>query len=222
MKVLRVLIVLILAGASFGPARATLGAAESEPQRPEEQTERKKAAAEEEPAPSIEPAEGEILGASRMTWGEARELCASSGETPAASTEGRLVTFRAEDELKRLFTAGGKVVLCQNKVVEEPDDQFVDPALRSAIAAARVDMAQRLGVSPAVIRTVTAEKVTWRDSSLGCPEPDRVYMQMLTPGVRIRLEVDGRSYAYHMAEGGEPVFCETPSALEPLPAVEYE
>jgi len=80
------------------------------------------------------------------------------------------------------------------------------------IAAALADLAQRSGVNAAQMTVVRAEAVEWRDGSLGCPRPDMVYPQVITPGYRLVLSAGGREYAYHASERGEFFYCENPAA----------
>jgi hypothetical protein len=87
------------------------------------------------------------------------------------------------------------------------------PDVSDFVASATADLAERLGVDPAAIGVVLTEQVTWRSSALGCPEPDRGYLDVLTPGQRTVLTYDGIEYHYH---GGEqPFLCAAPE--EPLP-----
>lgn len=72
------------------------------------------------------------------------------------------------------------------------------------------DLAERRGVDPADIVTVAVENVTWRSSAIGCPQKDMMYQQVLTDGVRIVLELDGRRYQYHAGGGRGPFYCATP------------
>jgi hypothetical protein len=55
-----------------------------------------------------------------------------------------------------------------------------------------------------------ARYVTWPDSSLGCPQSDFGYMQVLTPGILVVLQHGGSSYHYHGAREGLPFYCEQP------------
>lgn len=82
-----------------------------------------------------------------------------------------------------------------------------DQAAQQAIA----DMAARLDVNPQAIRVVGVESVVWCDGSLGCPRPGLFYTQALAPGLRIVLEVAGRTYHYHAARGRPPFYCPHPS-----------
>ncbi len=103
---------------------------------------------------------------------------------------------------------------------EEMDDAEADPVLAKLVPRARADLAQRLSIPEDEIEIVSAERVTWRDSSLGCPEEGMFYMQMLTPGARIELRAGGEVYPYHSNLDGPPFYCEKPSKAGPLPAEE--
>lgn len=72
-----------------------------------------------------------------------------------------------------------------------------DPTVRKLVGLAKGDLAKRLIVksSAPAVREVTP--VNWPDTSLGCPEPGRVYAAVVTPGYRIVLEHGGRRYRYH-------------------------
>ena len=77
----------------------------------------------------------------------------------------------------------------------------------SAVAAARRDLAARIGVAESRLELVAVESVEWRDASLGCPEPDRFYAQVITPGYRIALRAGGEQHEYHSDAGGRVVYC---------------
>ncbi len=78
-------------------------------------------------------------------------------------------------------------------------------------------MAQRLGVDPGAITTVCQEEVTWRDGSLGCPQPGMRYTQALVNGYRIVLEHDGTTYRYHGGGRRPPFLCEQDTARRRSP-----
>ena len=77
-------------------------------------------------------------------------------------------------------------------------------------AAAMNDLAKRLGIAAEDVSVVSAEQVTWSDGSLGCPEPGKMYTQMLVEGSVIVLEANGKQYEYHAANGRAPFYCEKP------------
>jgi hypothetical protein len=95
----------------------------------------------------------------------------------------------------------------------EPMDG-VSPAESDIVAAAIADLAERLGVQADAITLVEFERVTWRDGSLGCPEPGMLYTQALVEGSRTLLSVDDATYAYHAGEDDRPFLCENP-VLDP-------
>lgn len=72
------------------------------------------------------------------------------------------------------------------------------------------DLAERLGLAPEVVEIVDVEEVTWRDASLGCPQKDFSYAQVLTPGTRITLRADGINFEYHAGSGRDPFYCAAP------------
>lgn len=77
------------------------------------------------------------------------------------------------------------------------------------------DLAERAGVDLSAVTVAGYREVTWRDGSLGCPEPGMMYTQALVPGEQLVLEVDGELYAYHAATGREFSYCANPQ--EPAP-----
>jgi CO/xanthine dehydrogenase Mo-binding subunit len=78
---------------------------------------------------------------------------------------------------------------------------------------ARKALAEELGIDAETIRVRTVEAVEWPDASLGCPKKGQQYAQVVTPGHRVLLEADGRTYAVHVA-GNKALTCRG-SAVEP-------
>lgn len=100
-------------------------------------------------------------------------------------------------------------------VSDVPTTSGPTPAEDPRVAAAIADLAKRQGVKSEEITVVSNDKVTWRDGSLGCPEPGKMYTMVLTDGVRVVLEAAGKTYEYHGGESGPVRFCENPQ--EPVP-----
>lgn len=80
------------------------------------------------------------------------------------------------------------------------------------VVAAVADLAGRLGIPVEEIEILDARAVTWRDGSVGCPEPGLAYTQAEVPGFLVVLRVDDASYRYHAGAGSSPFLCETPQA----------
>ena len=73
------------------------------------------------------------------------------------------------------------------------------------------DLATRQGMDRSQVIVENVETVEWRDSSLGCPQPGMMYAQVITPGFRIVLELDGVRYSYHADLNRRVTLCEDPS-----------
>jgi len=95
---------------------------------------------------------------------------------------------------------------------EEERDPTTQQDMEAALAAcplvegvhelvelARNDLAQEAGVNLEKVDVVDVEPTEFPDASLGVPEPDKTYAQVLTPGYIIRLKVKGETYLYHAA-----------------------
>ncbi|CAN5773068.1 hypothetical protein BH23CHL7_BH23CHL7_05910 [soil metagenome] len=80
------------------------------------------------------------------------------------------------------------------------------------------DAAGRAGVVGSQVGVVISASVTWRDGSLGCPEPGMMYTQALVPGYRVVLSVGDEQYAYHADRQGHFAFCPPDRADDPAPA----
>jgi len=91
-----------------------------------------------------------------------------------------------------------------------------DPALQGLIQKTREDLAQRLSILITQISLVEATEVEWSDTSLGCPQPDMAYLEVITPGYRILLQADTTVYEYHSNKDAYFVYCENPG-LPSLP-----
>lgn len=68
-------------------------------------------------------------------------------------------------------------------------------------------LASKLGVPVADINVISVDKVTWPDTSLGCPLKGVLYTQVLTPGYAINLEAGGKPYIYHTDTIERIVYC---------------
>ena len=65
-----------------------------------------------------------------------------------------------------------------------------------AIARARKDLAERLGVGAAEIGEQSVEDADFPDMALGAAGKGEMSGQMITPGWRIRLSANGESFEY--------------------------
>ena len=82
------------------------------------------------------------------------------------------------------------------------------PGLQVLIEKTQEDLAQRLSVPITQITLDEATEVEWSDSSLDCPQPGMEYLQVITPGYRIVLQVNNQSYEYHTNRDAYFVYCD--------------
>ncbi len=77
-------------------------------------------------------------------------------------------------------------------------------------ARARAALAQHLGVEPDTLTLSSSEEREWADTSLGCPAPDTMYLQVITPGYLLLFTAgDDQEYPVHTDESGDiMVLCE--------------
>ena len=87
---------------------------------------------------------------------------------------------------------------------------------KSLIAQARQDLAERLNIGPDEVYLVEARDVVWRNGSLGCPQPGRLYTQALVPGLCIRLGAEEKIYHYHSGGNRPPFFCPKPKECDAM------
>ncbi len=79
---------------------------------------------------------------------------------------------------------------------------------------ARANLRERLCVSRDEITVQSVAPVEFADTSLGVPEPGRMYSQVITPGYVIRLAAAGEVYEYH-GSGNRVVFAPDESTAVP-------
>ena len=61
---------------------------------------------------------------------------------------------------------------------------------------ARRDLAQRLGLNERDLSVNSVEQTDFPDAALGAPVEDEMSAQVITPGWRVRLTVNGQTYEY--------------------------
>jgi hypothetical protein len=78
----------------------------------------------------------------------------------------------------------------------------------TATAAAKADLAGRLGVAEDEINVKGIEFVEWPNACLGVSQPDVACAEVITPGYRITLEARGQTYEYHTDGGSRAMLVE--------------
>jgi hypothetical protein len=92
------------------------------------------------------------------------------------------------------------------------------PALPAGSVEATVAqaLAQQSGADVDGLQLTDKVAQEWSDSSLGCPDPATMYMQVITPGYKLTFSDGSKTYEVHTNEAGtNAVLCEngTPTVL---------
>lgn len=75
-----------------------------------------------------------------------------------------------------------------------------------AVILAKQVASKQLAIPVAQITLEQAEAVDWSDSSLGCPQPGMMYLQVITPGFKVLLKAGGETHPVHVG-GARAVLC---------------
>ncbi len=78
------------------------------------------------------------------------------------------------------------------------------------------DLARRALVKHEAITVVSATEQQWSDGAMGCPQPGRMYTQMIVPGYRVVMQAAGDRYAYHSDRRGNFIVCSNGLAFPPV------
>ncbi|HEY3383669.1 MAG TPA: hypothetical protein VGK32_18040 [Vicinamibacterales bacterium] len=77
----------------------------------------------------------------------------------------------------------------------------------AAVERARTFLSKKLEVPVERLTLDSATAATWPDASLGCPEKDRMFAQVLTNGFKVLFKADGKTHEVRVA-GKRVVSCE--------------
>jgi hypothetical protein len=128
--------------------------------------------------------------------------------------------FRAPQAIAAFVgaTIAWSMCACAATVASENIPSVQMPTVQTLLPALLDDAARRSGVAAERLRVLSVEAVTWSDGALGCPQPGRLYPQVLVPGHRVRIVLpDGTTLDYHSNARGGWLHCPTGQAQPPLP-----
>lgn len=103
-------------------------------------------------------------------------------------------------------------------VIDVPPSEVDPPASsgQSDIADLAVQFAAgELGVDPASVQVVSVEPVDWRNSCLGVEVPGEMCLEVITPGYRVVLEIDGQQVFVHTNQDGSVLRLAADSQVPP-------
>jgi hypothetical protein len=113
-------------------------------------------------------------------------------DVPHFWARGRLIVlFVGQDQtvIDRLTSVLGQPVATGQSAVGSPP--AVDP---EAVLSAVNNLAQSVGVDVNQVQVINSEQVEWPDACLGLPQGDESCAQVITPGFRVLLEINGVQY----------------------------
>ncbi|OGO17717.1 MAG: hypothetical protein A2Z14_03260 [Chloroflexi bacterium RBG_16_48_8] len=84
-------------------------------------------------------------------------------------------------------------------VTAEPEAFIMDEEL--SLKLAKKTLAEKLSIDQDLIAVVSIMEAEWPDTSLECPEKGLFYIQVLVPGFKVVLEVNGQEYDVHIGDG---------------------
>lgn len=127
-------------------------------------------------------------------------------EEPMTETVTDTATMTNTDVLTDSATMSNTAPMSDLSAVEQ---QLVERAMEI--------VATEAGVTTADLTLINLQPMEWPDSSLGCPQPGTMYMQVITPGYQLTLEdVSGTTYNIHtgLDPSGQVILCqETEGAM---------
>lgn len=89
-----------------------------------------------------------------------------------------------------------------------PKDASIPPGAEALVQLAKEDLSKRLGLSVSQVMVATVEEIDWPSTALGCPEPGKVYAQVITPGYKITLTTASKLYTYHTDRSKRVILCQ--------------
>jgi hypothetical protein len=140
-----------------------------------------------------------VQSVSAVDWRDSSLGCPKPGMAYlSVITPGHRVTLLANGKLHSVHEANNKAFVCrQARPAAAVTPKDMDLTSRKQMLQARKDLAMRLNVPEADIRTGVATPTTWVDASLGCPETGIQYAQVETEGWLLVLNHGAREYTYH-------------------------
>ena len=165
-----------------------------------------------------------LQSANRQEWPDGSLGCPVEGMLyPQVVTDGFRLVFTTDNQTKQyevhtgltpaqmLLCANGKATTLSSAASAEPGaagPPALDAQGQAMLALARAALANDLGVQETALQVVSGEPVEWNDSALGCPAPDQMALQVITPGYRFVLQSGAKSYELHTDAGKRVVRCD--------------
>lgn len=119
------------------------------------------------------------------------------------SISGYVILLIAKGKLYEYHSDRSRIIVPPSGPIEDMEEMpriisnnTIDGVSR-LIELAKKDLANRLNVTIEDVKLVKVVPREWSDTSLGYPEPERGYVQIIVPGFAIQLAVESTVYEYH-------------------------
>ncbi len=101
--------------------------------------------------------------------------------------------------MKRILVTLLIIALISGCIGTKPENvtNATNQTIPPVVDIAKNDLAKKLNITVEQVSVISIEKVDWPDTSLGYPEEGKMYAQVITPGYRIVLKAQDKSYEYH-------------------------
>ena len=164
---------------------------------------------------SLPTTEIEVVAYEEVIWSDSSLGCPGPGMTYVqTTTDGYVIQLQSGDQIYNYHGASGNTpFLCENEATSREETQApigeanLDPDAQRAVNLAKNELVNLFGADFSSIELASYEPVTWNDTSLGCPQPDMGYAQMLVDGYKIQLQVCDMMFNFHGANGEDPFLC---------------
>jgi|TARA_B110000914_G_C15381360_1_gene407938 uncharacterized lipoprotein YajG len=92
---------------------------------------------------------------------------------------------------------------------ETQDTHFAISQPQTAARLAQATVAALLSIPDDEVTIVSSEAMSFRDSSLDCPQENTMYAQVITSGYRVVAQASGQSFDVRVS-GNHAAICNTP------------
>lgn len=141
---------------------------------------------------------------------------ATDSESSPDTTVSELPTETSEPDDTSDTTAGDTVPTTIPTTTTTKGEPVSTGEVPAAFVNAVLDhTAELTGVTMGELDVVVASAHEWPDGSLGCPEPDQVYTQAVTPGHQVVVAHGTDRYDYRINESGFFRLCEGQGLIPP-------
>ncbi len=137
----------------------------------------------------------ELISIEAVEWGDSCLGIKSPDPCLTVVTPGYKVIIKADGKTYELHTNKN----ASRILIVKPDDE---PQIVKLVKA---DLAAKLSINESEITTVLVEEVEWPDSCLGVHEEGVMCMTVITPGYRIILKANNKTYTYHTDLDGKAI-----------------